>query len=57
MNYLVRRKGPLASVGCERGAFLDFNGNGRPNVQLRFVPGYSLSSDGVQTYYFVGKTK
>lgn len=31
-NYLARRKGPLASVGCERGAFLDFNGTGRPNV-------------------------
>lgn len=39
-NLLLRGSGPLASTGCDHGAFVNTRGGrGEPDLQIRFVPG------------------
>jgi choline dehydrogenase-like flavoprotein len=52
-NYLLRRRGPLATTGCDHGAFLrtpSSKSASLPDLQVRFVPGMALDPDGVSTY-------
>lgn len=57
LNYLIWRKGPLATTGCDRGAFISTTGSGEPDLQMRFVNGYSLDPNGVDAYVKFGKLK
>ncbi|KAI7844723.1 hypothetical protein COHA_001810 [Chlorella ohadii] len=50
LSYLLRGSGPLTSTGCDRGAFVRTAGQALPDLQVRFVPGMALDSDGVSTY-------
>nr|WGL47427.1 fatty acid photodecarboxylase [Chlorella sorokiniana] len=50
LSYLLRGRGPLTSTGCDRGAFVRTSGQALPDLQVRFVPGMALDSDGVSTY-------
>lgn len=52
LNYLVRGRGPLATTGCDRGAFVRTAAatGSLPDLQIRFVPGMALDPDGVSTY-------
>ncbi|CAD7704784.1 unnamed protein product [Ostreobium quekettii] len=50
LNYLLRRRGPLTTTGCDRGAFVDTTGSGRADLQMRFPAGYALDPDGVGSY-------
>lgn len=37
---LLQGKGPLATTGCDHGAFVNTRGGGGdPDLQIRFVPG------------------
>lgn len=49
-NYFIRGRGPLATTGCDRGAFLSTTGSGQPDLQIRFVPGMALENDGLKSY-------
>jgi len=58
VNYLLRRRGPLATTGCDRGAFIRTpacKAGALPDLQMRFVPGMALDPDGVSTYVRFGK--
>lgn len=50
LNYLLRRRGPLTTTGCDHGGFVRTAGQDLPDLQLRFVPGMALDNDGVSTY-------
>ncbi|KAF5834678.1 GMC oxidoreductase-domain-containing protein [Dunaliella salina] len=50
LQYLLTKTGPLATTGCDHGAFLSTTGSGDPDLQMRFVPAFSLDPDGVQAY-------
>jgi choline dehydrogenase-like flavoprotein len=49
-NYLLRRRGPLTTTGCDHGAFVRTRAGAPPDLQIRFVPGMALDPDGVSTY-------
>jgi choline dehydrogenase-like flavoprotein len=58
INYLLRRRGPLATTGCDHGAFIRTpacKAGALPDLQMRFVPGMALDPDGVSTYVRFGK--
>lgn len=55
LNYFLFGKGPLATTGCDRGAFVSTRGSGLPDLQLRFPPGYALDPDGVSAYVRFGE--
>eukprot|EP00891_Asterochloris_glomerata_P004901 jgi/Astpho2/4901/Aster-05830 len=50
LNWLVRRRGPLTTTGCDHGAFVNTLGGKQADLQLRFVPASSLNNDGVSAY-------
>lgn len=51
LNYLLRRRGPLTTTGCDHGAFVKTPAAfAQPDLQIRFVPGMALDPDGVSTY-------
>ncbi|CAG9464312.1 unnamed protein product [Pedinophyceae sp. YPF-701] len=51
LNYLLRRRGPLTSTGCERGAFVKTDASlPLPDLQMRIVAGLALDPDGVGSY-------
>lgn len=50
-QLLALGKGPLATTGCDHGAFVNTRGgSGDPDLQIRFVPGYALDKDAIQSY-------
>ena len=59
LNYVVRRRGPLATTGCDHGAFVRSPAataaGSLPDLQIRFVAGMALDPDGVSTYVRFGK--
>lgn len=57
LQYLLQKKGPLATTGCDRGAFVSTTGSGEPDLQMRFVPGFALDPDGVGSYIKFGELK
>ncbi|KAF8065553.1 alkJ [Scenedesmus sp. PABB004] len=57
-SYLLFGRGPLATTGCDRGAFVNTRGDGgEPDLQVRFVPGFALDADAIQSYIKFGKLK
>ncbi|KAK9915579.1 hypothetical protein WJX75_001098 [Coccomyxa subellipsoidea] len=57
LKYLLFGKGPLATTGCDHGAFVCTAGQSKPDLQIRFVPGLALDPDGVGSYVMFGKNK
>ena len=58
LNYVLRRRGPLSSTGCEQGAFLRTRADlAQPDCQVRFIAAFSLDPDGVSTYTKFGQLK
>jgi len=57
LQYLLGRKGPLSTTGCDHGAFVSTTGRGQPDLQMRFVPGFALDPDGVSSYVKFGEMK
>eukprot|EP00798_Chlamydomonas_sp_ICE-L_P008080 gene8081-1322_t len=57
LNYMLFRKGPLTSTGCDHGGFMSSTGSGEADLQLRFVPACSLDPDGVVAYTKAGEMK
>ncbi|CAL5223510.1 g6037 [Coccomyxa viridis] len=57
MKYLLFKKGPLTSTGCDHGAFVSTTGQSEPDLQIRFVPGLALDPDGIGSYAAFGKLK
>lgn len=58
LQYLFGRRGPLATTGCDHGAFLRTSAShSQPDLQMRFVPGCSLDADGVKAYTVFGELK
>lgn len=55
-QWLVRGSGPLATSGCDWGAFVKTGaGLSQPDLQLRFVAGLGTSPDGVSSYRDIGR--
>uniref|UniRef100_A0A7S0S699 Glucose-methanol-choline oxidoreductase N-terminal domain-containing protein n=1 Tax=Chlamydomonas leiostraca TaxID=1034604 RepID=A0A7S0S699_9CHLO len=50
LQYLFNKRGPLATTGCDHGAFVSTTGKGEPDLQMRFVPGMALDADAIQSY-------
>ncbi|WP_238364635.1 GMC family oxidoreductase [Mesobacterium pallidum] len=48
LRYLWDRGGLLSSNMVEAGGFVDVGGEGRPNVQLHFMPGYNAAKGVMQ---------
>jgi fatty acid photodecarboxylase len=63
LNYLLRRRGPLASTGCDHGAFVSTGarsadlGPATPDLQIRLTPGLALNPDGIRSYVEFGRLK
>nr|WRW24843.1 choline dehydrogenase [Dunaliella tertiolecta] len=57
LEYLFKKTGPLATTGCDHGAFLSTTGEGEPDLQMRFVPGCALDPDAIQSYIKFGELK
>lgn len=58
LNYIFRRRGPLASTGCEQGGYLRTRDNlDQPDCQIRFLSAFALDPDGVSTYTKFGQMK
>ncbi|GMH38701.1 hypothetical protein BSKO_06585 [Bryopsis sp. KO-2023] len=55
LNYLLFKRGPLATTGCDRGAFVSTTGSGQPDLQMRFTAGFALDPDGVSAYVRFGE--
>ncbi|GFR43618.1 hypothetical protein Agub_g4717 [Astrephomene gubernaculifera] len=57
--YLLGRRGPLATTGCDHGAFVRTSAatTQQPDLQVRFVPGCALDPDGVKAYIAFGELK
>lgn len=53
--YALARRGPLATTGCDRGAFVSTRGGGDPDLQIRLAPGLALNPDGISSYVEFGK--
>ncbi|KAG2445644.1 hypothetical protein HXX76_000254 [Chlamydomonas incerta] len=57
-QYLFQRRGPLATTGCDHGAFVRTSSSlAQPDLQMRFVPGCALDPDGVKSYIVFGELK
>ncbi|PNW75136.1 hypothetical protein CHLRE_12g514200v5 [Chlamydomonas reinhardtii] len=57
-QYLFQRRGPLATTGCDHGAFVRTSSSlSQPDLQMRFVPGCALDPDGVKSYIVFGELK
>ncbi len=58
LSWITRGSGPLATTGCDHGAFLKTAAveaaQAPADVQLRFVPGIGPSADGVESYRQLG---
>ncbi|GIL70388.1 hypothetical protein Vretimale_3577 [Volvox reticuliferus] len=58
LKYLFGRNGPLATTGCDHGAFVRTSAaHSQPDLQMRFVPGCALVPDGVKAYVAFGELK
>lgn len=58
LNYFLRRRGPLATTGCDHGALLSTRGSKKqPDLQMRFVPAVPVTADGVNAYVAFSKIK
>jgi len=59
LNYLLFRRGPLATTGCDHGAFVRSKAatGDLPDLQLRYPPGCALDADGVSSYVKFGMMK
>lgn len=57
LQYLFTKTGPMATTGCDHGAFLSTTGTTQADLQLRFVPAASLSPDGISAYVIFGELK
>lgn len=61
LNYALRRRGPLASTGCDRGAFVATGaraadlGAAVADLQVRLAPGLALNPDGIGSYVEFGR--
>lgn len=55
LNYLLFKRGPLTTTGCDRGAFVSTTGSGQPDLQMRFTAGFALDPDGVSAYVRFGE--
>jgi choline dehydrogenase-like flavoprotein len=53
--YALARRGPLATTGCDRGAFVATTGRGDPDLQIRLAPGLALNPDGISSYVEFGR--
>ena len=54
--YALARRGPLATTGCDRGAFVVTSGRGGdPDLQIRLAPGLALNPDGISSYVEFGR--
>ena len=55
-SLLLLGRGPLATTGCDRGAFVRTTPEKtQPDLQIRFVPAYALDPDAIQSYVRFGK--
>jgi choline dehydrogenase-like flavoprotein len=55
-QLLLLGKGPLATTGCDRGAFVRTSADkAQPDLQIRFVAAYALDPDAIQSYVRFGK--
>jgi fatty acid photodecarboxylase len=55
-SLLLLGRGPLATTGCDRGAFVRTTPDKtQPDLQIRFVPAYALDPDAIQSYIRFGK--
>lgn len=55
-QYLLFRRGPLTSTGCDRGLFTRSSPSAKqPDLQIRFVPARALHPDGVSAYSIFGR--
>ena len=55
LSWLVRRRGPLTSTGCDHGGFFKSGaperaGDAEPDLQVRFLAARALSADGMSTF-------
>jgi len=55
LAWALFKKGPLATTGCDHGAFINTLGGEQPDLQVRFVPAPSLDPDGVGSYVLIGQ--
>lgn len=57
-QYVWNKTGPLTTTGCDHGAFVRTSAShAEPDLQMRFVPGFSLDPDGVNSYAMFGELK
>ncbi|KAI8470464.1 MAG: GMC oxidoreductase-domain-containing protein [Monoraphidium minutum] len=57
-KLLLQGRGPLTTTGCDHGALVNTRGgSGDPDLQIRFVPGYALDPDAIQSYVKYGQLK
>jgi choline dehydrogenase-like flavoprotein len=55
-SLLLLGRGPLATTGCDRGAFVRTTADkAQPDLQMRFVPAYALDPDAIASYIRFGK--
>jgi len=55
-RWLLRGTGPLATSGCDHGAFVRTAAAlAQPDLQVRFVPGLGPHPDGVKAYELLGR--
>jgi choline dehydrogenase-like flavoprotein len=59
-RLLLQGRGPLATTGCDHGAFVCTKQQPQqqqPDLQIRFVPGYALDPDAIQSYVKYGQLR
>ena len=58
LQWLLKRKGPLTSTGCDHGGFFRTKTDLKsPDLQVRFLPAQALSADGMNTFTAFRDTK
>jgi len=63
LNYLLRRRGPLTTTGCDHGAFVATGaraaalGPATPDLQIRLAPALALDADGIGSYVEFARLK
>lgn len=58
LQWLLKRKGPLTSTGCDHGGFFKTKSDLKsPDLQVRFLPAQALSPDGMNTFTAFRDTK
>jgi choline dehydrogenase-like flavoprotein len=57
LAYALAGRGPLATTGCDRGAFVRTAAatGADPDLQVRFVPAAALNPDGISSYIEFGR--